>query len=429
MIKLSILVREDGDIISEFDSYIKPVPPLSKAEKEILTFDYASLRNATPLCDLTFSIIELLGNTQTVFLDRFSESIFKKAFKEIGYPIGAATFILEKIFKKTFKRKHNFDLIIALKTFEIDQEISNNLDRCMAMEKIFSKLEELGTANHPKSSSENGNCRSTHQIDWSNLPKNPGVYLFRDHTGTIIYVGKAKNISKRVRDHFISTSIFEQELCGHTAMVDFEETGSETIALLLESYYITQLKPTYNTQQKKIIDPFIITSKMDSKGILRIQPIQKSYTDSENEFYYNRDSVLKKIIEVQQKFNLCKRFSGIERTASKCSDIVFCQGICEDLESKEDYNERVKNALSYIFRERPSYLIRLKGRTPFESGFILVKNGIYHGFGFIESEFQINSIADIESFTKYFPHTYFTSRIIDQHFKNHLRNSENIIPI
>ena len=79
------------------------------------------------------------------------------------------------------------------------------------------------------------------------------MYLFRDHTGTIIYVGKAKNISKRVKDHFTSGLTFEHQLCGETTIVDSEESGSESIALLLESYYITHLKPKYNTQQKEII--------------------------------------------------------------------------------------------------------------------------------------------------------------------------------
>lgn len=429
MLQVSILVREDGENVSEFQSYIKPVPALSKTEKEMLGLDYSILRSAPPLCDVGSDIIEMIENTNTVFVDRFSERVFKKAFKNIGYPMGAATYILEKVFKNTFRSNQPFSLETAVKTLELDWETLRNYNNSKVMEKVFSKLESFMIGNQAIPSLTHNESPKNIHLDLSLLPNHPGVYLFRNMEGEILYVGKAKNIAKRVRSHFASVLSFEKNLCFHTTTVDFEETGSETIALLLESHYITSLKPKYNTQQKDIINPYIITSKIDSKGILRIQLIQKSYMDSENEFYYNRASVLKKIIEVQQKFKLCKRFAGIERTASRCSDPVFCQGICEGIESTDDYNKRVKAALEYIYRQRPSYIIRLKGRDPFENGFVLVKHGIYEGFGFIDSHSTISSTADIESFTKHYPHNYFTSRIIDQHFKNHVRNSENVMAI
>lgn len=95
MINLSIRVQEDGNV-SEFQSFVKPVPALSKAEKMMLPFEYKILRKAPPLCDITPTIIPLLENAKTVFTDRFSERLFKKAFKEIGFPIGSATYILDQ---------------------------------------------------------------------------------------------------------------------------------------------------------------------------------------------------------------------------------------------------------------------------------------------------------------------------------------------
>src|SRR5690554_4154619 len=125
LINLSIRIHIDGNL-TEFQSLIKPVPALSKAEKATLPFDYNVLRKAPPLCDLTPVIIELLENTETVFRDRFSERVFKKAFKEIGYPMGSATYILERIYKPLIKSTLPFSLQNALEVFGIDQTISNN---------------------------------------------------------------------------------------------------------------------------------------------------------------------------------------------------------------------------------------------------------------------------------------------------------------
>lgn len=261
------------------------------------------------------------------------------------------------------------------------------------------------------------------------FPNSPGVYFFRNNSGQIIYVGKANNILKRVKSHFTSSLPFESELCSQTFEVDYEETGTELIALLLESHYIKSLHPQYNSQQKELLKPFIITSKMDSKGVLRLRPLQKNYKDSENEFYYNRDSVIKKLIEVQQKFKLCRKFAGIEKTKASCSDSIFCEGICKGLESNNDYNKKVEASLAYLESQRPSYILKLKGRHQFEMGFVIVNHGIYTGFGFIDSDTQINSFNDISGYLKQYTHTYFTSRILDQFHKTHRINSENMINI
>ncbi|QAA83097.1 nucleotide excision repair endonuclease [Aequorivita sp. H23M31] len=426
MLNLSIRIQNDG-ILTEHNSLIKPVAALSKMERSVLPFEYLLLRTAPPLCDVTPIISELLEGAQTVFCDRFSERIFIKSFREIGYPMGSATYILEKIFKQLFKSSTIFSLPYALEILDLEKTISNNQEAAKAMQMVYYKLEELGKLPHVLSQKENVSS-NIGGLDFSHLPPHPGVYFFRDLNGTVIYVGKAKNILQRVRSHFTSKLSFERHLCKNTETIDFEDTGSETIALLLESHYISDLKPTFNTQQKALLDPYIIASKIDSKGVLRIQPIQKSYSDSENDFYYNRDSVLKKIMEVQQKFKLCKRYTGIERKSGKCSDPIFCKGICQGLESKEEYNLRVKNALQYIDEQRPSYILKLKGRNAFESAFVLIKHGIYQGFGFIDIESQINSIEDINGFIRKLPHTYFTSRIIDQYFKSS-KNTENVFLI
>lgn len=421
MLNLSIRLQDNGNL-TEFETFIKPVPPLSPTDKSRLSFRYELLRQAPPLCDIAFRIIEIIENAITVFLDKFSERVFKSSFREIGYPMGSASCILETTFKRVLKSKIAFTLNEALAVLKISEAPSNS----QAMEMIYNKLQDVASLSDfaakliPKDNSV------LSDPDFTNLPNRTGVYLFRDGAGKVIYVGKAKNILQRVRSHFTSKLSFEKELCAKVRDIDFEETGSETIALLLESHYITTLKPENNTQQIDVIDPYIIASKIDSKGILRIQILQKSYVDSENEFYYNRDSVLKTVLEVQQKFNLCRRFTGIERSRGKCSDTIFCKGICEGLEEEETYNIRVKNALYYIDQKRPSYFIKLKGRSVFETGLILVEDGIYQGYGFIDLETPVNSIEDIESFITRYSHNYFTSRIIDQ-YKEVPRFSENII--
>jgi excinuclease ABC subunit C len=84
-------------------------------------------------------------------------------------------------------------------------------------------------------------------IDPSPIPAHPGCYLFRDAAGSIIYIGKAKNLKKRVssyfgrRDHDPKTEV----LVERAASVDFIITDNELEALILENTLIKKHQPRY----------------------------------------------------------------------------------------------------------------------------------------------------------------------------------------
>ena len=89
-------------------------------------------------------------------------------------------------------------------------------------------------------------------IDTANLPENPGCYLYSDEAGTIIYVGKAKNIKKRVSSYFSKKDHDPKtkSLVAHIASVDVVVTDTETEAFLLENTLIKKHQPKYNIDLK-----------------------------------------------------------------------------------------------------------------------------------------------------------------------------------
>jgi excinuclease ABC subunit C len=79
------------------------------------------------------------------------------------------------------------------------------------------------------------------------LPDGPGVYLFRDHAGKVIYVGKAKSIRKRVAGHFSNrVTRGAVEMVDLIHQIDFLLVASETEALLTENEFIKRYKPRFN---------------------------------------------------------------------------------------------------------------------------------------------------------------------------------------
>src|SRR4051812_15115342 len=89
--------------------------------------------------------------------------------------------------------------------------------------------------------------------DISGLPKDPGVYVFRDADGRPLYVGKSVCLRTRARAHFTTPG----EWTGQAEQVDYEPTHSELGALVLENRLIKALKPPGNKRLKKTPDGFV----------------------------------------------------------------------------------------------------------------------------------------------------------------------------
>lgn len=89
-------------------------------------------------------------------------------------------------------------------------------------------------------------------IDYSSLPSDPGCYLFRDPADTVIYVGKAKNLKKRVGSYFSRTikDPKTEAMIAAAADLDYIVTKTEVEALILENSLIKRLQPKYNIDLK-----------------------------------------------------------------------------------------------------------------------------------------------------------------------------------
>ncbi len=88
--------------------------------------------------------------------------------------------------------------------------------------------------------------------DLSSLPKDPGVYVFRDVDGQPLYVGKSVCVRTRARSHFTTPATWT----GQAAHVDYEATESELGALLLENRLIKALRPPGNVRGKRTADGY-----------------------------------------------------------------------------------------------------------------------------------------------------------------------------
>lgn len=258
------------------------------------------------------------------------------------------------------------------------------------------------------------------------LPTKPGVYYFKDSKGKIVYVGKAINIKKRVLSHFYDKSNKEVLLCQATADIDYELSGSDLLALLMESAAIKHHYPLYNRAQKRKIQPYGIFSYEDRNGILHLAYNKLKMAPNSLTVFYSPTSCRLYLEEVCKNFKLCPKYCHLQENVKTCSHyrITNCDGVCRDTETVEDYNEKVIAALDQISSQREHFIIKEKGRTPLEDAFVIVKDSTYLGYGFVDKQFNITSPGDLDAYLINQPNTLETESIIKSYVS---KNSKNIL--
>jgi DNA polymerase-3 subunit epsilon len=166
-----------------------------------------------------------------------------------------------------------------------------------------------------------------------------------------------------------------------------------------------------------------IISYINQRGIIQLALGKTKMTSDSVGTFYNRAAATEKLEQLCELFKLCPRYCTLQSNIEVCSHyrIRNCEGICDGSELVQDYNEKVKAAIASLSSETQSYVIREKGRHFKEEAFVLIKEGRYQGFGFVEVNVQIAAVEDYEPFLKLQEATYHTNKILS----NYLRKQGN----
>jgi DNA polymerase III subunit epsilon len=130
-----------------------------------------------------------------------------------------------------------------------------------------------GPAHTPRGPRGPGGAGGAPEPDFAELPRDPGVYIFRDATGRVLYVGKSVSIRSRARAHFAPSSP-PAAWTEHATVVDYRTTGSELGALILENRLIKELRPPGNKRLTRHDDRLVyIRCRLDIPfPILEVAP-------------------------------------------------------------------------------------------------------------------------------------------------------------
>lgn len=185
------------------------------------------------------------------------------------------------------------------------------------------------------------------------FPDAPGVYIFKDAQGRIIYVGKSKSLRKRVLSYFKENSPKSILLLKRAYDLDYIITDSETEAFILESVLIKKYRPTYNIQLRDdkqypllkltLNEPFprlIMARRIEDDSARYFGPFPQSSTIRET------ISLVKKIFNLRScSWNLPKR---VPKRPCIYYDLRRCYAPCQGYISQEEYKKVVDEVLLFL---------------------------------------------------------------------------------
>ena len=431
--EISIFKFLDGKVIDEYTSLVNPEVLIPNYITALTGIDNSMTASAPTFSEIANAVLSITEDTIFVAHNvNFDYNIIRNEFKTIGIDFTRRKLCTIRLSRKLITGFSSYSLGKLCKSLNIEiYDRHRARGDAEATVKLFKML--LAAENSESVISDFLKKNSKEATLPSNLPKEkfnalpnaPGIYFLKNKKGKIIYVGKAKDLKKRILSHFYSKTEKELNLCRETADIDFELSGSELIALLMESAAIKHYFPEYNQAAKRTQKAYAIFCYEDRQGIKHLAYNTLKATPNPLLILYSITDCLQYLEKICMLFELCPKYCHLQEGVNECSHykIKTCKGICKTIESKVSYNSRVDSAITHSKENVQNVVLKQKGRNSNEDGFILVENNIYLGYGFIDKTEQVTHQQKLHQFLIPQKDNLDVQKIISKELNRNFQNS------
>lgn len=398
--EIAIYKFNGHEIVDQFISLVNPEIPIQPFVVKLTGINNEMLRSAPKFFEVAKRIIEMTNDCVLVAHNAdFDYRILRTEFRRLGYEFNQKTLCTVELSKKLLPEQTSHSLGKLVRALGIPMADRHRASGdAMATVKLFKMLldkdlEKVIVKELIKSEIKKGIAPKLLDIVES-LPSKTGIYYIHREDGSLIFIGKSKNIKKRVNQHFTGITKSAKKIQNEVFTVTYEETGNELIALLKEAEEIKINRPIYNRMSPKSNFAWAIYSEKDANGYLNLKLQKADGRKKEIKSYLNLQEGKDALFRITSHYHLCQKLTGLYETKTHCFQhtINECDGACIGKISSIEYNTRVQTFIDNNLFENKTLVIVDKGRTITERSAILIENGIYKGYAFYDLNYQINTI-------------------------------------
>ena len=398
--EIAIYKFDGHEVVDQFISLVNPEIPIQPFVVKLTGINNAMLQSAPKFFEVAKRIIEITSDCVIVAHNAsFDYRILRTEFKRLGYDFESKTLCTVELSKKLIPEQPSYSLGKLVRALGIPMADRHRASGdAMATTKLFKMLLEKDVEkqilkNYIKQEIQKGIAPKLLDII-NNLPNKTGVYYIHNEKGDLIYIGKSRNIKKRINQHFTGTSTKSKKIQKEVFTVSHEETGSELIALLKESEEIKINKPIFNRAQRKSLFEWALYAEKDPSGYLILSLRKADGRKKEITSFTTAQEGKNALFRITEKYRLCQKYTGLYQTNADCFQYKTkeCDGACVGKISPEEYNSRVTNFITQNSFDNQNMILIDRGRSIDERSAVLIENGIYKGYAFYDLNYQITHI-------------------------------------
>lgn len=405
---IGIVIFDDevGEIVETYETLVNPEGPIDPFVQGMTGITNEMVADAPRFFEVAKEIFEITQDR--VFIAHnvgFDYNIIRQEFRDLGGSFNRKKLCTIRLSRAIIPGMKSYGLGNLCKELGIDNKARHRaMGDAMATAELFKLLLDNDNDDHLAFSLNKISREATlpphlDRKTYDMLPHSTGVYYFHDKNGKVIYVGKAKDIRSRVTSHFLDQTPKKLRMNKATYDISYKETGTELLALLIEAHEIKNHFPQYNSAQKYTSSGYVLTNYKGMDGVERLEIVKKQkYVNGSLAHFSNVIKAREFLYRLAEDFKLCPKYCGLQKSETACFDekLGKCRGVCCDKEAKGKYNRRLKRAIKSFTLDLGTYVIKQKGRQLDETAFILIEDGIYQGYTFVDKESQIEDLESMK---------------------------------
>lgn len=404
--EIAVFVHDGQKIVDEFCTLVNPERSIPYFITRMTGITDQMVAGAPRFYEIARQLVEM--TREVVFVAHnasFDYNFIRNEFRSLGYSFSLEQLCTVKLSRKLLPGMPSYSLGKLCRELNISLEDRHRAaGDALATVKLFELLlQRHGNGSFPGLLAATSNLKHINpeltRQKLEKLPEKTGVYYLLEGQGKIIYIGKSRNIRQRVLTHLGTMNTKKAlEMAGKIQDIDFEETGSELAALMLESDEIKRHQPLFNRRQRRAFYNFGLYSEISPQGYLCLKIENTTQNKNPHTTFANREKARDFLFALVDQFNLCQNLTGLYSTSGACFQYAVkkCRGACLCKEPAEDYNQRVEQALLYAALPNQNLILVDQGRHQQEKFLVVIENGKITRRGYLDiSMMQITCIPEL----------------------------------
>lgn len=420
--EIAIRIHDGECVVDRYETLVRPFYSIPRSITVLTGIDDEMVANSPTFEEIAGEVYELLKDKVFVAHNvNFDHSFIQKHLAAAGYDLKVDKLCTVRLGRKVFPGLRSYSLgnICAYLGIVIENRHRAGGDTD-ATTHLFERILQADDEGHIGQLLKKGSGERylPPNLPWSaieHLPRTPGIYYFHDEKGKVIYVGKAKDILKRVRSHFTGNKITRQrqDFLRDIYNVSFESCATELMALVMEAQAIKKIWPKHNRSLKSFEPKYGLFRYIDQNDLQRLFIGKYNRSTLPLRSFYDVFTARSFLHQLVEKYGLCPELC-------KVGDCEACRSRAVTIHSDAgQYNKLVEVALEEGLQAQNSFFIHDVGRNDDESSVIWVEPGHFYAMGYLPGDVPFSDEEVIRQLLTPFEGSFYINQLLVKFAKEH----------